>query len=244
MKSTAIVSEWRGTLCFTHPTFTPQIKTFALLPLFCIISIEGTTGVADMNDEIKSAREIAMAKLESLGEITEEERLTWKYLPEGEKLAAKYIKQECELTKELSKYDAKAAKYVRKGASEILIRNIALPKDELTRKNTRRAMDGIKDLKKDKVSLENVFSQLRRIFNHYSEQGEQQKKQAYEQLKAEFAIKIQQAIKKQMGTSANIRIDVEKQPQFQEEWLKLKSQLESQYLKLLDEYKHALSAID
>lgn len=47
-----------------------------------------------MDDEIKSAREIAMAKLAALGEATEEERLAWKYRPEGEKLAARYIKQE------------------------------------------------------------------------------------------------------------------------------------------------------
>jgi hypothetical protein len=105
-------------------------------------------------------------------------------------------------------------------------------------------MDGLKELKKDKVGLENVFSQLRRIFTHYSEQGARQKQEAYESLKAEYTLKIQQAVKKQLGTTANIRIDVEKQPQFQEEWLKLKSQLEAQYVKLLDEYKQALSAID
>jgi len=197
-----------------------------------------------MDDEIKSAREIAMAKLEELGEATEEERLAWKYRPEGEKLAARYMKQECELHKELGKYDDKAGRYVRKGASEILIRNIVLPKDDFSRKNTKRAMDGLKELKKDKVALENVFSQLRRIFTHYSEQGAQQTKQAYESLKAEFTLKIQQAVRKQMGTNANFRIDVEKQPQFQEEWLKVKSQLEGQYLKLLDEYKQALSAIE
>ncbi len=36
-----------------------------------------------MGEEIKSAREIAMEKVEKLGEVTEEERLKWKYVPEG-----------------------------------------------------------------------------------------------------------------------------------------------------------------
>ena len=32
--------------------------------------------------DIKSAREIAMEKIEKLGEATEEERLKWKYVPD------------------------------------------------------------------------------------------------------------------------------------------------------------------
>ena len=35
------------------------------------------------DDVIKSAREIALEKIEKLGQATEEERLSWKYLPIG-----------------------------------------------------------------------------------------------------------------------------------------------------------------
>jgi hypothetical protein len=84
---------------------------------------------------------------------------------------------------------------------------------------------------------------MRSIFNHYIEQGEQQRKQAYERLKVEFEAKIQQAIQQQLGSVAGIKIDVERQPQFQEEWRKIQTQLDSQYIKLLDEYKQELSAI-
>ena len=42
---------------------------------------------------------------------------------------------------------------------------------------------------------------------------------------------------------AGIKINVESQPQFQEEWRRIQAQLNSQYLKLLDEYKQELSAI-
>ncbi len=45
-----------------------------------------------MDDDIKSALEIAMEKVEKLGEATVEERLKWKYLPQGKQLAAKYLK--------------------------------------------------------------------------------------------------------------------------------------------------------
>ncbi len=194
-------------------------------------------------DEIKSALEIAMEKIEKLGEATAEERLEWKYVPEGEKLAAGYLKEDCNLAAELSKYGEKEKKYVTEGAANILIRNINLPRNDIAKKGNRKAMDGLKDMKSDKISVENVYSKIRRIFSHYAEQGEQQRKQAYDALKVDFEAKIQQAVQQQMGSSSGIKIDVESQPQFQEEWLKVQAQMDSQYAKLLDEYKQELSAI-
>ena len=193
--------------------------------------------------DIKSAREIAMEKVEKLGEATEEERLRWKYVPEGEKLATRYLKQDCNLVAEMSKYEEEVRKYVTGGAGDILIRNISLPSNDLAKRHNKRAMDGLKTLKSDKVAVENVFSKIRSIFNHYVEQGEQQRKQAYESLKAEFEARIQQALQQQLGSLTGIRIDVERQPQFQEEWRRLQIQLDSQYLKLLKEYKQELSGI-
>ena len=193
--------------------------------------------------EIKSAAEIAREKLEKIGEPTEAERLKWKYGPEGEKLAARYIKEDSNLATELGKYEKEARKYVSDGASDILIRNIGLPRNDMARKTNKKAMEGLKTIKSDKTAVENVFSKMRRILDHYAQQGEQQKKQAYESLKVEFEAKVQQAIKKQTGINAKMKIDVERQPQFQEEWLKMQAQLDAQYLKLLDEYKQELSAI-
>jgi len=193
--------------------------------------------------EIKSAIEIAMEKAKGLGEATDEERLKWKYVPEGERLAARYLKQDCNLVVELSQYDDKIKKYVIEGVADILIRNINLPKSDLAKRANRRAMEGLKIVKSDKASVENVYTKLRRIFEHYGGQGEQQRRQAYESLKVEFEARIKQAIQQQLGSFLGIRIDVERQPQFREEWRKLLLQLDSQYVTLLDEYKQELSAI-
>jgi len=193
--------------------------------------------------DIKSAIEIAMEKAERLGKATDEERLEWKYVPEGERLAARYIKQDCNLVAELSQYEEKTKKYVIQGVADILIRNINLPKSNLVKRTNKRAMEGLKIVKSDKASVENVYSKMRRIFEHYVGQGEQQRKQAYQSLKAEFEARIQQAIQQQLGSFVGIRIDVERQPQFQEEWRKLLLQLDSQYVMLLDEYKQELLAI-
>lgn len=193
--------------------------------------------------DIKSALEIAMEKVEKLGEATDEERLRWKYVPEGEKLATRYLKQDCNLVVELGKYEEKVRRYIIEGSGDILIRNINLPKDDLTKRKNRKAMEGLKNLKSDKVAVENVYSKLRRIFNHYLEQGEQQRKQAYAQLKTEFEARVQQAMQEQLSLLVGGKIDVEKQTQFQEEWRKIQIQLDSQYNKLVTEYKQELLAL-
>jgi len=196
-----------------------------------------------MDDEIKSAHEIAMEKVARLGEVTDQERLSWKYVPEGEKLAARYLKQGLNLVAELSQYEEKVKEYVIKGAEGILARNINLPQDDTIKKTNRRAMDGLKTLKRDKVGVENVFSQIRRLFDHYLETGEQQRQQAYETLKTEFNARVQQAVQQQTGMPMGIKIDIEREPQFQEEWRRMQNQLEAPYLGYLDQYKQALASI-
>ncbi len=193
--------------------------------------------------DIKSALEIAMEKAEKLGKATDEERLKWKYVPEGERLAAKYIKQDCNLVAELSKYEENVTGYVRKGAVDILVRNINLSRNDLEKRNNKKAMEGLKTLKSDKVGVENVYTKLRRIFEYYMETGEQQRKEAYEALKTDFEAKMQQAVQQQLGPLPGIKIDVEREPQFQEEWRRIQAQLDSQYIKLLDEYKQELRSI-
>lgn len=193
--------------------------------------------------EIKSAREIAIEKVAGLGEATEEERLRWKYVPEGSRLAARYIAEDCNLVLELGKYDEKIKEYIIEGLSDILIRNIGLPDSDLVKKRNRRAMDGLKAVKKDQVGLENVYSKIRRIFDHYQDMGEQQRNQAYLSLKTEFEAQVRQALQQQLGSLGGMQIDVEKQPQFQTEWRRRLAQLDSEYLKLLDELRQELAAI-
>ena len=190
--------------------------------------------------DMKSALEIAMEKIEKLGKATDEERLEWKYVPEGEKLAVRYLKQGCNLVVEMNRYEENIRRYIIEGAADILARNINLPRDDSVRKNNRKAMDGLKNLKSDKVSVENVFSKIRYIFNHYIEQGEQQRKQAYERLKTEVEAGVQEKLQQQLVSFVANSIDVERQPQFQEEWRKIQAQLDSQYQKHLDEYKQEL----
>lgn len=189
---------------------------------------------------MRSSFEIAMEKAEQLERPSAEELERWRYVPEGERLAARYLKESCDLMAELNKYDESARRYAIEGVEQILLRSIELPESVLAKQSNRKAIEGLKLLKRDKAAAENVFSKMRRIFNHYQGEGAEQRKQAYESLRANFQARVQQAIQQQLGTSAGIKVDVERQPQFQEEWRRTLSRLDSQYHKLLDEYKGEL----
>jgi hypothetical protein len=196
-----------------------------------------------MADEIKSAREIALAKTTELGEATEEERLGWKYIPEGERLANKCVNEGHDLTVELSRYEEKAKKYLIKGAEPILLANIGLPKSELAKIRNERAMAGLKSIKSDRSAVEAVFGKIKYIFDHYADQGKQQREQTYESLKAEFKNKLDQAIEQQLGAVAGLEVNVESLPQFQEEWRRTLAKLDSEYTNILEGYKQELKAI-
>jgi hypothetical protein len=194
-------------------------------------------------DEMKSALERAMERAESLGKASEEDLRKWKYLPEGEKLAARYLKDECDLLTEIGRYDDDTRQLVSEGAQGILVNNIDLPRNEHVKKVNRKAMETIKELKRDKVSLENVYTKIRRIFNHYEQEGEQQRRQAYEAVKRNVEEKMRVAMQQQLGASAPMKINVESQPQFKQELHQALAQLESQYLALLSEYKQEILGI-
>lgn len=187
-------------------------------------------------EELKSAFDIAMERAEKLGKASPEEIRKRDLVPQGEKLAARYLKGQCDLTVELSKYDDEARGYVAESVKKVLLRNLDVPKNEVVKRTTRRAMEGIKSLKDDKGGVENVYSKLRRLFKHYEDEGAQQRSQAYEELKQDFYRNLQQ-LAQQQGIPTGISIDVESHPQFQEQWRLTLTKLDAQYRTLMEEYK-------
>ena len=192
--------------------------------------------------ELRSAFDIAMERAEKLGKASPEEIRKRDLVTQGEKLAARYLKGQCELTVELSKYDDEARGYVAESVKKVLLRNLDVPKNEVVKRTTRRAMEGIKSLKADKGGVENVYSKLRRLFKHYEDEGAQQRSQAYEELKQDFYRNLQQ-LAQQKGIPTGISIDVESHPQFQEQWRLTLTRLDAQYRTLMEEYKLEIERI-
>ena len=195
-------------------------------------------------DEIKSARDIAREKIERVGAVTEADKLRWRYLPEGEILAAKYLKDGHNLTAEFAAYPADALPYVKKGLEAVLLVTVVLPKSEAAQSRNQRALDGLIALKKDQGAARRLVDQMQQVLGHYTDQGDKQRKATYEALKGQYEAKVRQAMDKRGASGLDgLKISAESLPQFQDEWRRVSVQLDQQYLKLLEEFKRGLAEI-
>ena len=193
-------------------------------------------------DEMKSAWEKAIERVEKLGKLSEEEIKQLEHVPAGNKLAAMYLQdKDYSLDAELSKYKGLGVrKYIIQGAQEILLRNIILPQNERDKQITRRAITGLKLLKENKNQLEAVLDRITNLLNYY----EQARHQTYVQFKKGFEAKLQEAsqsMQQQLGNRA--RTEPEQHPQFLEEWRRVSSQLDAQYEKVLEEHRQQILKI-
>ncbi len=192
-----------------------------------------------MDNEIKSAYQIAVEKLAAMEEPTEAEKLTWKYVPEGEKLAARYLRADADLSPELAAYDATARPYVARGIAGILLPGIRLPHTEADIIAVNLAVEGIRKIVTDAGAIETLLGRLQQVFDHFASTGATQIAQAHEELKQQMTARVQQAMAQQMGAGAGagLEIDIEARPEFQAEWRKLQAQFEGQYTQMIEEIR-------
>lgn len=192
--------------------------------------------------EIKSAWQKAMERVEKLERSSPEELEEFKYVPLGKAVAAQYLREEnfCLDTKLASYKENPSLKYIAQGIEQVLMQNIFLPKNEEDKKTGKKAMSGIKTIKKDKKRTEALLAQLDTLLGYY----EQARQQAFTQLKGSFTARLQSmAASMEQQTGTKVSVNPELQPQFQEMWLKTRSQLDAQYEKALREQKEQLSLI-
>ena len=194
-------------------------------------------------DRIPSALERALERVEKLGKASAEDLQRSRSKEEGQKLAAQYLNGEANLRSELNNYDDGTERSgLIEGIDEVLIRNLALPTTDSVKDRNRLAMDGLKLTKKDPGAVENIFSKMRQIFNHYTGQGEMQRKEAHENLKRDMQMRLSQVARQQGMPPIDLQ-HIENHPQFQMEWRKAKAQLESQYDMYMKEYREQLSSL-
>ena len=194
-------------------------------------------------DRIPSALERALERVEKLGKASAEDLQRSRFREEGQKLAAQYLNGEANLRTELGSYDDGVERSgLVEGIEEVLIRNLELPTTDAAKDRNRLAMDGLKLTKKDPGAVENIFSKMRQIFNHYTGQGEMQRKEAYENLKRDMQMRLSQMARQQGMPPIDMQ-HMENHPQFQMEWRKTKAQLESQYDLYMKEYREQLSSL-
>ncbi|MDL1958203.1 MAG: hypothetical protein LWX01_03465 [Deltaproteobacteria bacterium] len=177
--------------------------------------------------EIRSAIEIAMEKADRLGRATKEELETEKWQDHGRRIVVRYLQGEIEdLKAGLSDISGNELPLVLKGATEILLRNIVLPRDKDQWLDIKKALSGFVELKGSVANQ--IIPRIEQLLESY----EQTRDQYYEQLKMQMQSQlggIKQAISQQYGTAIASEIDVNSLPEFQKEWSRISSEITDQF---------------
>ena len=176
--------------------------------------------------EIKSALELALEKAEQYGRASREEMDLARYQDQGRGLAVQFLKGEGDLAADLKGLPPQTQPAVRLAIKEVLLRNLGLPRESAADPRQDRAMEGlllVADNRKAMAQLQTEMEQVLQQFLHF-------RANAMQQLKARFTAgvgQMQQAMEAKYRQPMNV--DVERLPQFQEEWLRFKGQLQDQF---------------
>ena len=184
--------------------------------------------------EIKSTLEKVMERVAAMGPLSEADVNTDEIIKDGMRLAAEYLKGEgLELAKVLKSHTEKNQKFMRSGIIKVLLRNIVLPRDD-DQQAAELAMQGMLDLGRGSRDLISVLGETKEIMARFR----QHRKQLREQLESAMRQQLKQALAQQ-GIKSNLPINIDPtlHPKFQEEWLRINDELNSQYGRALEQHK-------
>jgi hypothetical protein len=188
--------------------------------------------------EIKSTLEKVMERAASMGRASQEEIQAEEREKEGMRMAADYLQdREVDFSGVLEATGGSGSALVKKGVVRVFLRNITLPRDD-DKQRAEKAMQGLLKLAKGSGDLESVFKDMKGILEHYR----QHKKEIQQQVEEAFRQQMEQALAQQTGQKGlGMKMDPRLHPKFQEEWSKVKADLDGQYNKVLQQHKELVA---
>lgn len=184
--------------------------------------------------EIKSALELALEKAESYGRASKDDLIQDQYRDKGRQLAVQYLKEEGDLEAELANLPPEARETAQQAIKEVLVRNIALPREEAPDPRAVRALEGLLLVASNRKGMTRLKEEVQQIWQNFLIS----RNSAMQQLKASFGQQLNnvtRALEAQYGQ--RLKVDVEHLPQFQEEWRKFEANLIQQFEPILEDRK-------
>ena len=186
--------------------------------------------------EIKSTLEKVLERAASMGRANQEEIQTEERTKDGMRMAADYLQgKEVDFSGVLEATGVSV--FVKKGVVQVFLRNITLPRDDDWQR-AEKAMQGLLELAKGSGDLASVFRDMKGILEHY----QQHKKEIHQQVEDAFRQQMEQALTQQTGQKGlGMKMDPMMHPKFQEEWSRVKSDLDGQYNNVLQQHKELVA---
>ena len=182
--------------------------------------------------EIKSTLEKVMERAAAMGNANKDEIAAEERVRDGMRMGGDYLKgEEVDFSSALEQTSDSVL--VKRGLVQAFLRNIVLPRDD-DQQRAERAMQGLLELGKGSGDLMSIFKDMKGILDHYL----QHKKEIFQQVEDAFRQQMEQAAAQQGGQAGlGMKVDPALHPKFQEEWSRIKADLDTQYNQALDQHK-------
>ncbi len=159
-------------------------------------------------------------------------------IKQGMRRAAEYMRKEtASLASALAEHPPADQQHLRKGAVLTLLRNIVLPRFEMS-EDLEQALGGLMELSGGAGDIGAVIAELKQILDRY----QAHLKDLKNQLEESFRHQMEQAMLKQTGKSGlGMKMDPKMHPKFAEEWQRLQNDINDQYGRAIDQYKNLIA---
>jgi len=185
--------------------------------------------------EIKSTMDMVMERAARMAaETGEGDYLGEEQAKEGMRLGAAYMRGEPGLGESLAALPPGESGPVRKGAVQVLLRNIILAREAEKQGSAEKAMHGLVEVGQGDGELLQILAEMKKILDGYRQHGEQLKEQLEAQFSQQLAL-MEQNLAKHTGRA--MKLQPAQHPKFQEEWARIQSQLNEQYGQALKQLK-------
>ncbi|MFA7384501.1 MAG: DUF6657 family protein [Desulfurivibrionaceae bacterium] len=185
--------------------------------------------------EIKSTMDMVMERAARMAaEAGEGDYLGEEQVKEGMRLGAAYMRGEPGLGESLAALPPRESGPVRKGAVQVLLRNIILAREAEKQASAEKAMHGLIEVGQGDGELLQILAEMKKILDGYRQHGEQLKEQLEAQFSQQLAL-MEQNLAKQTGRA--MKLQPAQHPKFQEEWARIQGQLNEQYGQALKQLK-------
>lgn len=185
--------------------------------------------------EIKSTMEKVLERAAKMAASAGDQEPTEDLDKLGMRMAAEFLNgKDKNLVEELLKQPADTQMAVRSGMAKTLLRNIVLPRDKELVESGAKSLQGLLDLGQSTGELSTICAEIQQLLGHYSQHKEQLKQQLEDAIRTQ----LEQKMAHQKGkVSGQVTMNPAMHPQYQEEWSRMLTDLNSQYNLALDQRK-------
>jgi hypothetical protein len=188
-----------------------------------------------MSDEIRSTMEMVLKRAAEMTASTNDSLLEEKRVKDGMRLAAAFLRGEnVSLTENNETTPANNQRSMLKGIVQSLLRNIFLPREDDQKNTVEKAMHGLVEISHGDRQLLGVFGEMKKITDGYLQHRDQLKAQLEQQFARQMEM-MEQNLARQTGVA--MKLQPSQHPKFQEEWARLKEELNDQYANALEQLK-------